>query len=112
MRTFIKRSIVLAGFVAAVSGVAFAADADRREAKIPFEFVVNGQRLPAGTYSIERPRDMESSVIVIQGEGRNHASVYALVTPIAASKGEDALVFVQDGTEKRLAQVGGWSLND
>ena len=112
MRTFIKRSVVLAGFVAAVSGVAFAADGNRQEAKIPFEFVVNGQTMPAGTYSIERPRDMESSVIMIQGEGRNHASVYALVTPAAVTKGDDDLVFVQTGTQTRLAQVGGWSLAD
>jgi hypothetical protein len=112
MRTFIKRSVVAAGFVAAVSGVAFAAEGNRQQADIPFAFVVNGQTLPAGVYSIERPRDMESSVVMIQGEGRNHASVYALVTPAPTTKGEDALVFAKTGTQMRLAQVGGWSLTD
>jgi hypothetical protein len=113
MRTFIKRAVVLTGFVAAVSGVAFAAETNRQEVTIPFAFVVAGQTLPAGTYSIEHPRDMESSIVMIQGEGKNRASVYAMVTPSAtASKADDAVVFAKAGTQMRLAQVGEWSITD
>jgi hypothetical protein len=111
MRAFIKRAVVLAGFVAAVSGVAFAAESNRQEVAIPFAFVVAGQTLPAGTYNVERPRDAESTIVMIQGEGKNRATVYALViSSAAARKSDGAMVFAKAGNQMRLSQVGGWSI--
>jgi hypothetical protein len=97
---------VVMGAMVLTSAVAQAApSAVQQDVKVPFSFVVNGQELPAGTYSIRRD-DAQPSALLIQS-GRE--SVYVLTTPVAnaSARQDSSLVFAKDGDRYRLAEV--WS---
>jgi len=102
----IKRTMVVVGVLLAS---AVAAQAQTLEVKVPFAFLVGSQKMPAGTYRVER--EMSSpSVLLIQGERGNKAQVFVQTSPlIGASPAGDAaaLVFVPDETANRLTQVWG-----
>jgi len=48
------RILVAAAFVLGLSGTAKAASQEAIVVKLPFEFVVDGKTLPAGTYTVRR----------------------------------------------------------
>jgi len=102
----IKRTMVVVGVLLAS---AVAAQAQTLEVKVPFAFLVGSQKMPAGTYRVER--EMSSpSVLLIQGEHGNKAQVFVQTSAlIGASPAGDAaaLVFVPDETANRLTQVWG-----
>ena len=99
------------GAMLAVAGVlAFsaAAQAETLQVRVPFEFLVGSQKMPAGVYRIERDQSMPSSIVFIQGQHGNRAQLFVQTTPlIGASPATDkpSLVFVTDETAKRLVQV-------
>jgi hypothetical protein len=102
MRALLMSSGV-AAMVMAAAAVAQAAPATRQEVKIPFTFVINGQELPAGTYSVQQ-NDANDSALLIQGEGK---SVYLLTAPVSrtAAPQDTSLVFAKDGAHYRLAEI-------
>ena len=106
MSSMIKRTMVVVGVLLAS---AVAAQAQTLEVKVPFAFLVGSQKMPAGTYRVER--EMSSpSVLLIQGEHGNKAQVFVQTSQlIGASPAGDAaaLVFVPDETANRLTQVWG-----
>jgi hypothetical protein len=107
MSSVIKRAVVVVG--ALLASVA-AAQAGTIEVKVPFAFMVGGQKMPAGTYRLEHDSSMPSSVILIRGEHGNTAQAFVQTSPLkGASPAGDAaaLVFVPDETANRLSQV--WS---
>ena len=72
--------------------------------KVPFDFVVEGHRLPAGDYSIEP--DSQSGLLIIQGSGAGHvASVFT--TPSGSWNGSSnpSLIFSQSGGDRVLSRV-------
>ena len=94
MRSFMGKSIMLAGALVLVAGAATnAAASNAVEVNVPFPFVVHGKSFPAGQYTIERD-DTTPSVLLIRGEKGNHAVAY--VETIAAN-GQDP-----DGTTPTL----------
>lgn len=101
MRAVVMSSVV--GALVLASAVAQAAPTVRQEVKVPFAFSVNGEELPAGTYSISHD-DERGSALLIQGQ---HESVYVLTTPTSSTSApQDAsLVFTKDGNRYRLAEV-------
>jgi hypothetical protein len=74
------------------------------EVKVPFPFVVRGQTLPAGRYSVND----DGGVVQIRGEKGNHAIVYFLTIP---ADGHDpagntpALTFRRDEHQYRLTGI-------
>ena len=48
------RIVVAAAFFFGLSGIAKAASQEGIIVKLPFEFVVDGETLPAGTYTVRR----------------------------------------------------------
>jgi predicted secreted protein len=104
---------MMAAAVILAAGSASAAEANRQEVTIPFDFTVHGQTLPAGTYNIQKASGVGTSTILIQGAGANrHASSFVLVTPAATNTGDTSVVFAKAGDRVRLTQVGGWAIAD
>ena len=103
MRSILTRATLVAvGMVALVGGTASASVGD---VTIPFPFVVQGQRFPAGHYRVER--DM-SSAVVIRGDNSNTASMYVLTMPAPGtdpSGDTPALTFRRYENQYRLADV-------
>ncbi len=80
MRAVLMSSVV--GAFVLASAVAQAAPTTvRQEVKVPFAFTVNGEELPAGTYSISHD-DEQGGALLIQGQ---HESVYVLTTPTSSA---------------------------
>lgn len=69
-----KRALLAAAFMVLAAG---SARASTLEIKVPFEFVVNGQTLPAGQYLVND----SAGVVQLRGEKGNHASMFVLTTP-------------------------------
>lgn len=88
--------------VAVALGASGAAHAQELKAKIPFDFVVAGNRLPASTYSILRalPNDDKGLAFVGQGKGS-----LARATAIDETATGTKLVFRQIGGEYVLTDV-------
>ena len=80
MRTIMRNAVLAAAALMCFSGPARAAETTMLEAKVPFDFVVNGQPFPAGTYLIQRD-DVSASILLIRGEGRNHATAFVSTIP-------------------------------
>ena len=102
MRAVLMSSVV--GAFVLASAVAQAAPTTiRQEVKVPFAFTVNGEEMPAGTYSISHD-DEQGSALLIQGQ---HESVYVLTTPASSASApqDTSLVFTKDGDHYRLAEV-------
>ena len=107
MRSFMGKSIMLAGAFVLVAGAATnAAASSAVEVNVPFSFVVHGRSFPAGQYMVERD---DSSVVLIHGEKGNHAVAYLETT---AADGQDpdgtapALTFkLDDEHQYRLSSV-------
>ena len=118
MFTIIRnRYLVAAALLLGATGAAQASPSAVLEANVPFAFVVNGQTMPAGKYTVER--DATSySVVLIRGEHKNHAVVLADTRPNAASDpagARPALTFKRDGDHYRLtgiwqSQHDGWDV--
>ncbi len=78
--TSIRKTVVVFGgaILLAVSGNAQAAMDTVVKANVPFDFVVNGQTMPAGRYRIERD-DLSPSLLLIRGDQKNnHSAVFVL----------------------------------
>jgi hypothetical protein len=82
------------------------------QVKVPFPFVVNGQTLPAGQYSVERD-DFATSILLIRGEKGNHASAFIKTTPAMGQdpKGDQpSLQFKRHENDYKLSTV--WESRD
>ncbi len=72
--------------------------------KVPFDFVVDGHKLPAGDYSIEP--DSQNGLLIIQGYGTGRvASVFT--TPSGSWNGSSSpsLLFSETGGSRVLSRV-------
>jgi hypothetical protein len=100
------RAVVMSGIVAAMAMVATAAQAapaTRQEVKVPFAFTVNGEEMPAGTYSV-RQDDSDNAVLLIEGAT---TSTWVLTSPVERTSApkDTSLVFTKIGGRYRLAEV-------
>jgi hypothetical protein len=106
MRKILMRSGLGAlAVIVLTSGTAAAADV--LEAKVPFPFVVNGQTMPAGQYTIERS-EFGSSVLLIRGERGNRVAAFVGVRPTgekSPSSDRPALQFKKHENEYKLSAV-------
>jgi hypothetical protein len=92
----------LASFAVVVRGQA----ADQLVVKIPYEFVVAGKTLPAGTYRINRAGDFDQRVLVISSF-ENRTSVLVRSTDVEeASSNQPALSFQRVGEQYVLSKIG------
>jgi hypothetical protein len=97
-----KVGIVL-GAAVMVLGIAQSARADEEVvARVPFDFIVGGQRLPAGKYLVTQNR----ALVSIESTDRRHF-VFVLMNPMSTNEAWTAprLVFERIGEDHFLSQV-------
>ncbi len=71
MKSILRKEFILAGAMLLVTGgTAHAGMESVVHAKVPFPFVVNGQTLPAGKYTIQRD-DLSLSTLLIRSDEKN-----------------------------------------
>jgi hypothetical protein len=80
--------------------------ADQLVVKIPYEFVVAGKTLPAGTYRINRVSDRDEKALAISSF-ENHAGVLVLSSEVAdkTSSEQPSLSFQQVGDQHLLSKI-------
>jgi len=108
MKEFDMRAMLMGiviGTMTLAAAVAQAEPTTRQEVKIPFAFTVNGQEMPAGSYTVRQDLD-QPSALLIQGES-NKEAIYVLTAPVASGSApqDTSLVFAKDGNRYRLTQV-------
>ena len=102
------RAVLMSSVIAAVTlaaAVAQAAPVNMQEVKVPFSFIVNGQQMPAGTYTVEHDDALGTSTLLLKSE---KASTYVMTAPVsgeAAPASDASFVFAKDGDQLRLTQV-------
>ena len=102
------RAVLMSSVVAVVTlaaAVAQAAPVNMQEVKVPFSFTVNGQELPAGTYTVQHDDALGTGTLFLKGE---KASTFVMTAPIDGnpnSAEEASFVFAKDGNSYRLTQV-------
>lgn len=106
MRNITRTSMLLASVaLLGLGATANAAVSDRVEVRVPFPFVVNGQDLPAGHYTVEHE---SGSVLLIHGVGSNHATAMVMTLPAAGTDSAGstpALEFARREGQPRLMSV-------
>lgn len=99
--------ILIAFFgLAALGAAARGQVSDQIKVKIPYEFVVNGKTLPAGTYRVNRAFDRGDRVLVISSF-ENHVSVLVVPNEVADNTRAEqpAFIFEQVGDEHLLSKI-------
>jgi hypothetical protein len=102
-----KKLMMVLGAGALVLGASSAARADETiVAKVPFDFIVNNVRMPAGKYVITRLSE-QPILSIVSADRKHHAFVLTnlVTTTLFASTPE--LVFDTFGTNHFLARVMG-----
>src|SRR5947209_17125526 len=101
MRSFMRVGMLMA-FV--VAGVTFASAAGGpTEVTVPFDFVVQGHTLQAGTYTIRHTDFYDPSVLRFYGDNGKVMSVMA--GPLQAQKKGSKLVFEEAGQDRVLKSL-------
>ena len=98
---FLSAFFALAAFAAA----ARAQSADQLTVNIPYEFVVSGKTLPAGTYRINRVNDRDIADLAIFGT-ENHTSALLHSSEVtSATENKPTLSFEHIGNQYFLSKV-------
>src|SRR5262245_33770736 len=109
MIRILEKGAVLGAFLM-LAGVG-SARAATVEARVPFDFVVRGQTLPAGHYLIERD-DNDPYVLYIRGK-ESRTNVFVITEPAGdhdPAGDQPALRFTRDGSQYRLEEI--WPSRD
>jgi hypothetical protein len=78
---------------------------DQISVKIPYEFVVQGQTLPAGTYRVSRATNTNERILVLSSF-ENRASVALLPSQIqSSSTGKTLVSFIEVGGQYFLSKI-------
>jgi hypothetical protein len=107
MRSVIRKAGLWTAVLAMCGGGS--ALASTIDVKVPFAFVVQGQTLPAGEYRLVRDTN-DPSIVLIQGEKGNTATMLALTRPAAGhdpAGNTPALTFKRVENQYRLSDI--WS---
>jgi hypothetical protein len=92
--------------LAALGASALGQVSDQMTVNIPYEFVVAGKTLPAGSYRINRVNDRDDRVLVISSFA-NHAAVVVSPSEVADRTGAEQprLSFRQVGDQHLLSKI-------
>ena len=102
-KKLIMKVWMVLGAAVMVFGVASSARADQEVvARVPFDFVVGGVRLPAGKYLVTQNK----ALVSIESSDRRHFA-FVLMSPMSSDLAglEPRLVFERIGEDHFLAQV-------
>ena len=92
--------------LAALAITAKGQEADKLVVNIPYEFVVAGKTLPAGTYKVNRISANNEKVLTISNP-ESHAMVFVLSGEIADTTGSEqpGVTFQQVGEQHLLSKI-------
>ncbi len=118
MKTHILRTALVIGSLASLAGLTttvHAQVADRLRFTAPFPFIVNGAKLPAGTYNITPINDTDLSVLRISGVDKGNLNKMAIFETVpdgdqSNEPKDSAITFHQYGQEYVLTQI--WDAPD
>ena len=107
MKTIYVR--VLSAFfgLAALAAATRANEPDQIIVNVPYEFVVAGKTLPAGTYRVKRADDHDSRVLAITSfENRDGALLLSSdISPTREGEGKPTLIFHRVGDQYFLSKI-------
>ena len=103
MKKQILNVAVAVSLIATISLVGFAGVGARLKANIPFDFMVNGKQLSAGSYDIQTGV-IQGVIVLSSWETKKSAAAQAHTTVIRAGS-EPVLVFRKYGSQYFLAKV-------
>ncbi len=92
-------------FIIPLSIVGFAGFNSRVTANIPFDFMVGGKQLQAGTYTVERLNTNSSQTLIIRSADNKTAANFNVNNVIDKGEPQARLVFRRYGNQYFLAQV-------
>ena len=72
---------------------------------IPFEFIINGENLPPGTYTVKRASDKPETLLLSSADGRSRLYILTTNVRVKTRQSESKLVFHQYGDQYFLSQV-------
>ena len=102
MRAVLMSSVL--GAMTLMAAVAQAEPTTRQEVKVPFAFTVNGQEMPAGTYTVREDED-QPHALLIQGSS-SMTAIFVLTAPVDGIQSQDtSMVFAKEGNTYRLTQI-------
>ncbi len=105
MRKQYLRILIALFSVAGLGVVAEGQVRDQIVVTIPYEFVVAGKILPAGTYKVNRVNDTDPRALILSSL-ENRASAFVLPTEVENSHADKAEVsFEQVGGERFLTKI-------
>lgn len=102
----LKRFGITVLLLASLANVAAAQSAYRFKVEVPFQFVLNGQTLPAGAYVIERTDPARPNILTLK---KLHGGIRRVIITQRVEKDKlstaSSLVFIQRKGEHYLFQV-------
>ena len=92
--------------LAALAITAKGQEADKLVVNIPYEFVVDGTTLPAGTYKVN-PISSQNKKVLLISNSEAHAAVFVLTNEIAGttSSEQPSVSFQQVGEQHLLSKI-------
>jgi hypothetical protein len=106
MRNLSLRILVAVVGFAAFGVAAKAQVPDQITVKIPFEFVIAGKTLPAGTYRVSRVAGRVDEQALVLSSFENRASVFILPTDVESNHADKVQVsFEEVGGEHFLSKI-------
>jgi len=99
------RILVAVVFVLGLSGIAKATSQEGIIVKLPFEFVVDGKTLPAGTYMVRRLSSDNSGPLILTSRDNGTSVFVAYHVSESASSDQPKVSFQQAGQQKFLSTI-------
>ena len=99
------RILVAAAFVLGLSGIAKAASQEGIIVKLPFEFVVDGETLPAGTYTVRRSSSDNSGPLILTSRDTGTSVFVACQESESASNDKPEVGFKRVGEQHFLSTI-------
>jgi hypothetical protein len=104
MKTIYTRSLSAFFGLAALGAATPAQEADQLRVKLPYEFVVAGKTLPAGTYKVHRLSDNNKAITMTSCENGDSVLLFSTeVTP--AREDNPTLTLEHTGKQYFLSQI-------
>ena len=105
MKRNLFRWVVVSLFAVGFGVAAHAQEPDRLVVNIPYDFVVNGKTLPAGTYNVKRNSEREPRILSISST-ENHAYVVTMPTDVnQVNESRPAVTLLHIGEQNFLTKI-------
>jgi hypothetical protein len=99
------RLLVLSLVAALLAAAASAGDVDRLVVNIPYNFVVSGKTLPAGTYTVQRLSDYDEHPLSISCVEHRTAAIIVSGEVEPAIHDHPAVTFLNSGDQHFLTRI-------